>query len=72
MLLCCLIWRKKHRGWAVSPPNAYTEHPPPLAKTIALAEEDLKETISPSFGRCPPPQPPLQLVGRNRHPSVAV
>lgn len=72
MLLCCLIWCKKDTGWAVSPPNTHTEHPPLLAKTIALTEEDPKETISPNFAQCPLPQPLLQLVERNSHQSVVV
>jgi len=49
MLLCYLIWCKKDTGWAVSPPSAHTKHPHLLAKTIALAEEDPKETVSPNF-----------------------
>lgn len=72
MLLSCLIWCKKDKGWAVSPPNVHAKHPPLLAKTIALAEEDPKETISPNFGQHPSPQPPLQLVEKNRKQSVVV
>lgn len=56
----------------MSPPSAHTKHPPLLANTIALAEEEPKETISPNFGWCSPPRPQLQLEERNRHESVVV
>lgn len=53
MLLSCLIWCKKDKGWAVSPPNVHAKHPPLLAKTIALAEEHPKRPSHPTLAGVP-------------------